>query len=65
VADDGSGIPKEARERLFQEGFSYGETRGTGLGLFWIRKTMERYGGWARLADSEKGARFVLGFPLP
>lgn len=65
VADDGSGIPKEARERLFQEGFSYGDARGTGLGLFWIRKTMERYGGWVRLADSEMGARFLFGFPLP
>jgi signal transduction histidine kinase len=62
VADDGRGIPEEARSRLFQEGFSYGERRSTGLGLFWIRKTMERYGGWVKLADSEKGAAFSLGF---
>lgn len=64
VADDGTGIPQEARARLFQEGFSYGEKRSTGLGLFWIRKTMERYGGWVQLVDSEKGATFVLGFPM-
>jgi anti-sigma regulatory factor (Ser/Thr protein kinase) len=64
VADDGKGLPPEARGRLFQEGFSYGERRSTGLGLFWIKKTMDRYGGWVKLADSEKGATFVLGFPL-
>jgi signal transduction histidine kinase len=62
VADDGNGIPEVARPKLFQEGFSYGERRSTGLGLFWIRKTMERYGGWVKLADSEKGAAFSLGF---
>ncbi|MDD1756727.1 MAG: GAF domain-containing sensor histidine kinase [Methanomassiliicoccales archaeon] len=63
VADDGTGIPEEARPKLFQEGFSYGERRSTGLGLFWIRKTMERYGGWAELAPSSgKGAAFVLAF---
>ncbi|HUL39179.1 MAG TPA: HAMP domain-containing sensor histidine kinase, partial [Methanomassiliicoccales archaeon] len=62
VADDGSGIPEEARSKLFQEGFSYGEERGTGLGLFWIKKTMERYGGWVKLSPSDKGATFVLAF---
>jgi signal transduction histidine kinase len=63
VADDGTGIPEIARPRLFQEGFSYGEKRSTGLGLFWIRKTMERYGGWVKLAPSKgKGAAFVLAF---
>jgi signal transduction histidine kinase len=62
VADDGKGIPEAARPKLFQEGFSYGEKRSTGLGLFWIRKTMERYGGWVKLVDSERGAAFSLGF---
>jgi len=62
VADDGTGIPEEARSKLFQEGFSYGEKRGTGLGLFWIKKTMERYGGWVKLVPSEGGATFVLAF---
>lgn len=62
VADDGTGIPEEARSKLFQEGFSYGEKRGTGLGLFWIKKTMERYGGWVKLVPSERGATFVLAF---
>ena len=63
VADDGKGIPEVARPKLFQEGFSYGEKRSTGLGLFWIKKTMERYGGHVRLIGSDAGAAFSLGFP--
>jgi len=63
VADDGKGIPEAARPKLFQEGFSYGEKRSTGLGLFWIKKTMERYGGHVRLLGSDAGAAFSLGFP--
>ncbi|MEM0448713.1 MAG: GAF domain-containing sensor histidine kinase [Methanomassiliicoccales archaeon] len=62
ISDDGRGIPPEIRPRLFQEGFSYGQVRGTGLGLFWIKRTMERYGGWARFVESERGATFSLGF---
>jgi signal transduction histidine kinase len=62
VADNGKGIPEAARAKLFQEGFSYGEKRSTGLGLFWVRKTMERYGGFASLVPSDKGATFLLGF---
>jgi signal transduction histidine kinase len=63
VSDDGSGIPEEARPKLFHEGFSYGGNRSTGLGLFWVKKTMERYGGWVKLADSKQGAAFSLAFP--
>jgi len=63
VVDDGIGIPEVARPKLFHEGFSYGEKRSTGLGLFWVKKTMERYGGWVKLVDSQQGAAFSLGFP--
>ena len=37
VTDDGIGIPKEARGRLFQEGFKYGPKGNTGLGLFIVQ----------------------------
>ena len=45
VTDDGIGIPKEARDKLFQEGFKYGPKGNTGLGLFIVRRLVQRYGG--------------------
>lgn len=45
VADNGKGIPDEIKGKLFSEGFSYGETGNTGLGLYIAKKTMERYEG--------------------
>jgi signal transduction histidine kinase len=45
VADDGIGIPMEAREGLFQEGFKFGPKGNTGLGLFIVRRIVQRYGG--------------------
>jgi two-component system sensor kinase len=49
------------KEKIFDEGFSYGERRGTGLGLYLVKKTMERYGGSVRVEDNKpQGAVFVL-----
>ncbi len=45
VTDDGIGIPQEARARLFQEGFKFGPKGNTGLGLFIVRRLVERCGG--------------------
>ncbi len=53
VADDGTGIPDEAKERLFEEGFSHGDSAGSGLGLYIVRQTVERYGGSIRVEDNE------------
>jgi len=32
------------KTRLFEEGFTYGKNKGTGLGLYIAKKTLERYG---------------------
>jgi signal transduction histidine kinase len=45
VSDDGVGIPGEARENLFQEGAKFGPKGNTGLGLFIVRRLVQRYGG--------------------
>jgi len=45
VTDYGIGIPKEARDKLFQEGYKYGPMGNTGLGLFIVRRLVQRYGG--------------------
>ncbi|MFI0480331.1 sensor histidine kinase [Actinomadura sp. 9N215] len=69
VLDDGSGIPAEARDRVFERFARLRESRtrdpqGTGLGLPIAREIAEVYGGTLRIADSPKGARFVLRLPL-
>ena len=52
VADQGKGIPEEIKERVFDEGFKFGETGNTGFGLYIVKKTMERYGGSVAVADN-------------
>ncbi|MBB4778623.1 sensor histidine kinase [Actinomadura livida] len=69
VLDDGSGIPEELRERVFERFSRLPESRardpqGTGLGLSIAREVAEIYGGSLRIADSPRGARFVLRLPL-
>ncbi|MFB4304579.1 sensor histidine kinase [Actinomadura sp. GTD37] len=69
VLDDGSGVPEESRERVFERFARLAESRtrdpqGTGLGLPIAREIAEIYGGSLRIADSPRGARFVLRLPL-
>lgn len=45
VADYGKGIPDEIKLKVFEEGESFGETKGSGLGLFIVKKVIERYYG--------------------
>ncbi|MDK2795884.1 MAG: hypothetical protein PWQ22_1147 [Archaeoglobaceae archaeon] len=61
VADFGKGVPDEIKGKIFEEGFSYGEGTGTGLGLFITKKIVERYGGRIWVEDNKpKGAVFVV-----
>jgi signal transduction histidine kinase len=63
IADYGKGVPPEIKGMIFQEGFRYGEMGNTGLGLYIVKKTMERYGGQVSVEDNQpKGAVFVLRF---
>ena len=63
VADDGPGIPREMRRRVFEPGFSTKE-RGWGIGLTLARRIIEdNHGGTLSLAPSDRGATFdvILG----
>jgi len=61
IADYGKGIPDEIKKRIFDERFRYGETGGTGLGLYIVKKTVERYGGSIHVEDNEpRGAVFAI-----
>jgi two-component system, OmpR family, sensor kinase len=65
VADDGPGVPAEARERIF-EGFVRlnGNGRdGTGLGLAITRAIAHQHHGSVVCEDCDAGARFTLELP--
>lgn len=68
VSDEGPGIPQVDRQRIFEK-FQRGgneETRGSkgmGLGLFIVRRQMERLGGQVELKNTPPpGSIFVLTF---
>jgi len=64
VADRGRGIKEEVMDQIFEEGFKYGETGNIGLGLYIVKKTIERYGGniYAR-KNKPQGVMFVITLP--
>jgi signal transduction histidine kinase len=58
VADDGPGVPRELRSRIFEAGFSTKE-RGWGIGLSLARRIVEEsHGGRLVLVPTERGATF-------
>ena len=58
--DDGVGIPDDFRENLFREGFG----KGTGYGLYLIKRICEAYG-WTiqETGKQGKGAQFTMTIP--
>jgi signal transduction histidine kinase len=63
VSDDGPGIPRELRRRVFEAGFST-KPHGWGLGLALARRIVEEaHGGRIVLLPTEKGAAFQIIFP--
>jgi signal transduction histidine kinase len=65
VEDDGTGLPVEAREMVFQIGQRLDErVPGSGLGLSIVRDLAQLYGGEIRLEDSTLGGlRAALRLP--
>ena len=52
IADDGPGLPKKVRERLFQPFSGAGRAGGTGLGLAIARDLMRGHGGDIELVET-------------
>ena len=65
VADNGSGIPEEIRERIFDPFFTTkGRESGTGLGLAISQKIVEEHGGQIRVESVVgEGATFTIDLP--
>ncbi|MDO9576385.1 MAG: PAS domain S-box protein [Candidatus Cloacimonadales bacterium] len=59
--DNGKGIPDKIKDRIFDEGFSYGKSSHTGIGLHIVKKTIEQYGGFIFVEkNNSNGAVFVI-----
>ncbi|MFP4169846.1 MAG: response regulator [Methanomassiliicoccales archaeon] len=66
VEDDGSGIPRDKWETIFDKGYTTDRGRGTGLGLFLTRELLDIYGGRIHAGDSDLGgARFDVRLSKP
>lgn len=64
IKDNGVGIPEEIKTHIFDEGFKYGDSGNTGLGLYIVKKTIERYRGTISVKNNEsKGMTFVIELP--
>jgi signal transduction histidine kinase len=66
VMDDGPGIPRELREKIFQPFFTT-KPSGTGLGLAIVERRLAEMQGairWESPARNGRGTRFTVSLPL-
>jgi len=59
--DNGTGIRAEIKDKIFDEGFFFGKTGNTGIGLFIVKQMIENYGGSIKVEDNDSGgAVFII-----
>jgi two-component system phosphate regulon sensor histidine kinase PhoR len=70
VSDNGSGVPRHLRRKIFQRFYRAGDElertqSGTGLGLFLVRSIVQRLKGNVRVMEvpRQSGSRFVVSLP--
>jgi PAS domain S-box-containing protein len=65
VEDNGIGMDRETREKIFSLFFSSKGIKGTGLGLFIANKIVDRHGGSIQVeSEPGQGTRFLVRLPL-
>ena len=65
ISDTGSGMDERTQQRIFEPFFTTKEDVGSGLGLFTVHETMNRWGGTIKVeSELKKGTRFTLCFPI-
>jgi two-component system sensor histidine kinase PilS (NtrC family) len=62
VTDQGSGIPPELREKVFDP-FVTSKPGGSGLGLAVVHRAVQAHGGFVHVDASAKGSRFTIVLP--
>lgn len=61
IVDYGRGIPDEMKTAIFEEGFHYGPSGRSGIGLYIVKKTIERYYGSVHVEDADpRGTAVVI-----
>ncbi|MEA2054018.1 MAG: PAS domain S-box protein [Candidatus Thermoplasmatota archaeon] len=64
IEDDGVGIPQDNKEKIFQQGWKGKESRGSGLGLYLVKKIVEGFDGKIQVKSGEdeypEGTRFIV-----
>jgi len=63
VADDGPGLPRDSRTKVFERFYTGDATRGAGLGLAIARELAERMDGRLRVTAASRGTTFTLELP--
>jgi PAS domain S-box-containing protein len=59
IEDDGVGLPEDEKERIFERGYSRGESSGSGLGMYIVNQLVDTYEGDVTVGKSDRGgARF-------
>ncbi len=65
IEDNGIGMDRETREKIFSLFFSSKGVKGTGLGLFISNKIVDKHGGTiAVTSEPGRGTRFLVRLPL-
>jgi signal transduction histidine kinase len=65
VEDNGIGMDRETREKIFSLFFTSKGIKGTGLGLFIANKIVDKHGGRIEVdSEPQRGTRFLIRFPL-
>lgn len=61
IADNGIGIPDDNKEKIFDENFSSGENKGSGLGLYIVKELLKRSNGDIKVEDNKpNGTIFTI-----
>jgi signal transduction histidine kinase/response regulator of citrate/malate metabolism len=64
IKDNGVGMDRETREKMFSLFFSSKGSKGTGLGLYIVNNVVQQHGGAITVESTPgKGARFIISLP--
>lgn len=61
IVDNGRGIPDDNKKKVFDENFSSGENKGSGLGLYIVKELLKRSNGDIKVEDNKpNGTIFTI-----